>query len=219
MSGADLISSFGETVTVTRFGPSIQTQVLEFDADFVNGNVIDLDIDGEAIASVPFNADQATTMSDLAVAIQAKDQIASATVTGAREITIVAEYEATDVYISGIIVTGGITQPAGQVTSQTGGYVDGVFQPGGTTNFDIVISMQPFSAKELLILPEGERTRRHMKGYTATRLYTARQSEGSKADRLTYDDTIFEVQEVERWRETDLNHYKVILAELNDESV
>lgn len=54
-----------------------------------------------------------------------------------------------------------------------------------------------------------------MKGYTATRLYTGREAEAAKADRLDYDGTTFEVQEVERWLQTDLNHYKVIVAELN----
>jgi hypothetical protein len=93
--------------------------------------------------------------------------------------------------------------------------VDGVFQPGGTSTFDIQISLQPYSAEELLLLPEGERTRRHMKGYTVTRLYNAKQSRGAKSDRLDYDGTVFEVQEVERWKVTDLDHFKVIIAELN----
>ncbi|NIQ92380.1 MAG: hypothetical protein GWN93_26740 [Deltaproteobacteria bacterium] len=215
MSGADLIDSFAETVTVTRFNPSIQQQTLEFDADFVVGNVIDLDVDGAPISSVPFNADQATTMSDLAAAIQASAKISSAVVTGAREITITAEHEGNEFLISAIIVTGGGSQANGSITGISGGYVDGVFQQGSTSQFDIKVSMQPFSSKELLLLPEGERTRRHMKAYTATRLYTAEQSQASKADRLDYDGTVFEVQEVERWKLTDLNHFKLRVTELN----
>jgi len=215
MSAVNLINKFAETVQVTRFDASVQQQVLEFDADFVVGNVVDLDVNGVAITPVPFNTDQATTMNDLASAIQANADIASATVTGPRELTLVSEHKADEFLVGGIIVTGGLTQPNGSITGTSGGYVDGVFQPGGISTFDIRISLQPYSSEEMLALSEGERTRRHMKGYTVTRLFNAKQSRGARSDRLTYDGTVFEVQEVERWKQTKLNHFKVIIAEIN----
>lgn len=49
--------------------------VLDFDADFVTGNTIDLKVNGVAIAQVPFDTDQATTKANLITAIDNLDNI------------------------------------------------------------------------------------------------------------------------------------------------
>jgi hypothetical protein len=211
----DLINEFGEAQTVTRYGGSVQDVVLTFDADFVTGNQIDLDIDLTAISTVPFNATHAQTMLDLADEIALNSKVASSTVTGPREITVTAIDEGSDLLINGILVTGGASQ-AGSTVGQSGGYVDGIYQEGSQSNFTITISIQPLQGRELELLPQGERTRRYCKGYTVTRLYTANESASTKADRVTYDGSLFEVQKSERWVDGDLWHYKVYLAEVND---
>lgn len=211
---SNMIGHFGEPVTVTRFETSRQMQTLEFDADFVTGNKINMDVDGMPIAEVSFDSDHDTTMIALAAAIQAMDAVLTAEVTAPREITITAEYEGAELTISGIIVTEGASQPVGSITTITGGYVDGVYQEGATSVFDAVMSIQPLSGKELLQLPEGERTRRHVKGYTATELKTADQAESRKADRVAYGDVEYEVQNIETWG-AGLSHFKVIMAEVN----
>lgn len=211
----DLINEFGETLTVTRYSATTQDLVLQFDADFVAGNSIDLDVNLSPIATVPFNGTHAQTLADLATAIAAHSDIAAATVTGAREITMTAASSGVDLLVNGIVVLGGASQPSGVVASQAGGYVDGEYQDGGTTQFDIVMSVQPLQGEELELLQKGERTRRYNKGYTVTRLFTASDSTSAKADRIAYDGTIFEVHSVERWVDGDLHHYKVMLAEVN----
>jgi len=216
MSGRDLIDSFAEIVTVTRYGESRQVKVLEFDADFIDGNIINMKIDGFSIVAVTFDTDHSTTLSNLAIVIEAMGTVQSAETTGARAITITAQDEGNELIVTNIIVTGGDSQAEGEIASASGGYVDGEFEAGIEETFEIEISMQPLGGKELLLMSEGERTKRYMKGYTATELQTAEQSSAQKADRVAYNGTIFEVQKIERWMETDLNHYEVLFAEVNE---
>ena len=56
-------------------------QTLEMDSDFVAANIINLDIAGSPIAEQFFVSDQATTMTNLAAAIAAAPEIATAVVT------------------------------------------------------------------------------------------------------------------------------------------
>ena len=210
----DLINEFGQTLTVTRYGSSVQTVVLTFDADFIIGNSIDLDIDLTAITSIPFNVTHAQTLIDLAVEIESSSKIDSAIITGAREVTILAVEAGSDLLINGIMITGGLSQAEGSIT-QSGGFIEGVYQEGATSTFDIVMSVQPLNGKELEILAQGERTKRFVKGYTTTRLYTVKENDSKRADVVAYDDTRFEVQSVERWVDGNLQHYKTFMAEVN----
>lgn len=213
----ELISHFAETATVRRYGSSQQEVVIVYDDDFVSGNVITLKVNWDDI-SVPFNADHDQTMQDLADALAALSSIDTAVVSASREITLTSAVDGNQIIVTDFVVTGGATQPEGSVDSVTGGYgEDGMYSAGSVTEFNIAISMQPLLGEELQKFPEAERNRRHMKGYTATRLYTSDSAESTKADRIVYDSTVFEVQAVERWR-GDLNHYKVMCAEVDNPS-
>jgi len=119
-------------------------------ADFIIGNSIDLDIDLTAITSIPFNVTHAQTLIDLAVEIESSSKIDSAIITGAREVTILAVEAGSDLLINGIMITGGLSQAEGSIT-QSGGFIDGVYQEGATSTFDIVMSVQPLNGKELEI--------------------------------------------------------------------
>ncbi len=98
-----------------------------------------------------------------------------------------------------------------------GTYSSGVYVPGSSSLFAIQMSVQPLSGKELLNLPEAQRTRRQIKGYTATELFTASEALSQKADIVSYDDSTFEVQDVEQWEGSSnaLNFWKVRMAEVN----
>lgn len=97
----------------------------------------------------------------------------------------------------------------------TGAYVNGLYVPGSTSTFQAMMSIQPVKGPELLKLQEGERTRNFMKGYSDTQLFTARQSPSAKADRVTFQGIVFEVQISDPWNPTDFDHWKVLLAEVN----
>lgn len=103
--------------------PAANVAVLEFDADFVTGNEIDLDVNGEAIDTVAFDTDQATTLAALAAELDSLDNI-SAAVTGAREITVTSSEGA--VLIENIVVSGGASQADGTVSLESDEYFIGV---------------------------------------------------------------------------------------------
>lgn len=216
MSGSTLIQKFGQLLTVTRYEESRQTQILEFDADFVIDNDINLDINGIAIDEVAYDTDQATTLSNLAESIENHSDILSAEVIElTRKIEIIQSDAGSEFLIENIIVSGGLSQANGSIISKTGGYIDGILQSGSITTFEAYISIQPLNGKEILYLPEGGRNRRYMKAYCATKLNPAQETLGIKGDLISYDDTTFEVMACEKWTPTSLNHYKLLLAEVS----
>lgn len=102
---------------VTKKGRDlVWTGTLNFSADFVAGNTINLLINGVAITAVPFNTNHATTLADLASAISAHAAVATATVTGARQITVPGLTVGTQLVFTGILVTGGASQAVGTIT-------------------------------------------------------------------------------------------------------
>lgn len=97
--------------------PKLNVAVLSFDADFVTGNDIDLDVNGVAITTVPFNTDQATTLADLVAELDSLDNI-SAEGTGAREVTLTGA--GIVVLLENIAVTGGASQANGSAAYSNG---------------------------------------------------------------------------------------------------
>lgn len=92
-----------------------QVQLLDFDVDFVLGNIINLNVDGVAIGPIPFNTDHATTAADLEAALEATAGISTVVVAG-NNFTITAAIAGVPVEITDVIVTGGATQPVGTLT-------------------------------------------------------------------------------------------------------
>lgn len=96
---------------------------LTFDADFVTANVIDLDVDGNAIVSVPFNTDNNTTLADLATQIALDPSVAAALVIstgGANDREIMVLPVAGTVAVTSIAVTLGASQAGGTTATITG---------------------------------------------------------------------------------------------------
>lgn len=92
---------------------------IDFDIDFVTGNLIDGSFDAEAITQVPFNTDQSTTIQDLANEIQKRVKIFKATVTGQKQITCIGKLPGDDIIVVGPTVTGGVTQPVATISTVT----------------------------------------------------------------------------------------------------
>jgi len=93
---------------------------------------------------------------------------------------------------------------------------EGAFVDGATTTFPATISIQPFSPKDTLSLPEGDRNKRWMKGYCAIELVPANEKTGIRGDLIPYDGVVFEVRTADRWV-GDLSHWKITMAEVNPE--
>jgi hypothetical protein len=90
---------------------------------------------------------------------------------------------------------------------------DGRWDAGASTDSTIRASVQPASGDDLAILPEGLRMKRGKRVYTKTELRVGSLDDGTDADRLVIDSTVYQVQHVERVRSV-IAHYKAIaLAE------
>jgi hypothetical protein len=99
-----------------RFGGKQQVQTITFSADFVALNKINMKINGEPIAEVTFDTDQATTMTALDAAITAMEGVAGVTTLG-DVVTITSEQDVT-LEITEIAVTLGVSQ-ATSVVAET----------------------------------------------------------------------------------------------------
>jgi hypothetical protein len=108
-----------DTVYV-RYETQQQEQTLSFDIDFVADNKINAEINGVAISEVVFTSDQATTIGLLATEIALSPDVASATVTDTKEITIVSVLEK-EVVLTNVIVTEGATQPVATIVETVAG--------------------------------------------------------------------------------------------------
>lgn len=100
----------------------------------------------------------------------------------------------------------------------TGGYENGSYAAGSTSVSSIRMSVQPLGGRDLLNLPEAQRTKIMMKGYCADQLLTAQSSPSQKADVITHNGIDYEVQAVEPWTSggsTIAPFWKVTLAGLN----
>lgn len=94
---------------------AVVTSVSNFNIDFVASNSIVATINGVAHAPVVFAVDQATTIAALAVEIATDAAVASATVTGARQITVIFNPGGTNT-VDSIVTTLGVSQPVDTIT-------------------------------------------------------------------------------------------------------
>lgn len=112
---ADLVPDNRISVVVNNNEVGTVTSIIDFNMDFVTGNSIVATINGVPAATVPFNTDQATTISDVAASIAAVTEVASATVTGARQITVVFTDEGNN-SVDDVTTTGGASQPTATIS-------------------------------------------------------------------------------------------------------
>lgn len=96
-----------------------QVQTLVISSAFVTGNTIDIEVDGSALASIPFNTTNSQTLTDLATAIQATAGVATATSNGTDTLTITSQNAGVPTFLTGFLVSGGATQATATITTTT----------------------------------------------------------------------------------------------------
>ncbi len=96
-----------------------QVSTIVFDDTLITGNTVDGEVNGAAITSVPFNTDNATTLSDLAAIIAAVDGISTAVSNGTDTITVTADAAGIAFVLSNFVVTGGADQAGIVITTTT----------------------------------------------------------------------------------------------------
>lgn len=102
----------GNLINVSVEGTKLGTikSIIDFDQDFVALNSILATVNGTPLTPVVFNTDQATTIAALATALQATADIATATVTGPRQITATFAAPGNNT-INSVVTTLGASQP------------------------------------------------------------------------------------------------------------
>ena len=77
-----------------------------------------------------------------------------------------------------------------------GSTVNGKWADGPPAEFKTLCLIQPFSLREMMALPEGERTKAWVKIYSVDQLLPVDQEAQTKGDRFTYLGKPFEVQKM-----------------------
>jgi hypothetical protein len=92
-----------------------------------------------------------------------------------------------------------------------GGFVNGVWQDGISSNFIIRANVQPVPAIVMETLPEGYRTKSAFMLYTNTELNTAEDNE-STPDAVGLYGKKYLVTKKTIWRNTKLAHYEIVVV-------
>lgn len=94
----------------------------------------------------------------------------------------------------------------------TGTLVDGIYTETASTPFTIQASVQPASARDLQLLPEGRRLSKTYRLYTDTSLHSL--STSQNPDRVTLEDGEYEVVTKDPWHNAVVPHYKYLVVKL-----
>lgn len=120
------------------------TSVINFDIDFVTLNSILATVNGNALTPVVYTTSQANTMTLLAAEIATDSDVLSATVTGARQITVVFNAPGANT-VTSVVTTLGATQPT--ATIDEGSFV---FTTSSSNTMDLIaaaIELEPAIAE------------------------------------------------------------------------
>jgi len=102
--------------------------------------------------------------------------------------------------------------------SGSGSIVDYEFNAAATADTIIKMFIHPASGKDLLILPEGERTKTVMIGYCYDPVYLASKSDQKNSDRIVDGSTIYEIKNIQFYEAQNLSiqpYYRCTLVEVN----
>ncbi len=88
-----------------------------------------------------------------------------------------------------------------------GSYSSGRWSAGASSTSTITASVQPAGPRDLLHLPEGDRTKAAVKIYTDAEISEGNEASGMPPDQITWNGAQWEVQKV--WRHAlGLGHHK-----------
>ncbi len=96
-----------------------------------------------------------------------------------------------------------------------GTHIGGTFVDRGFNEFTMRASVQPMTGN--VATEEGflRRTQGEIKIYTSDELMSTNADKKIKADQVHYKGALYEVQQVERWTQLDIQHYKSIARRLS----
>ena len=105
-----------------------------------------------------------------------------------------------------------------QVKRSSGGDYNarGHYVPRPEATFNLQANVQPLQGKELLILPEGERTKDSLKVLTDVQLYEVNEETGSKPDLIFWKGKAYKVHSVKNYTQI-IPHFETIAINVNRE--
>lgn len=144
---ANLVPNNRIAVVVNGIGVGTVTSVIDFDSDFVALNSIVPTVNSVAYGPVIFLTDQATTLNLVRAAIAAVPNVLTATVTGARQITVVFNAPGIN-SVDSVITTLGASQPVAAIAQ--GGFVYAVSHSATMQTIAAAILLQPGIANTIV---------------------------------------------------------------------
>ena len=101
-----------------------------------------------------------------------------------------------------------------------GSYVDGVWVDSAYNPVEILANVQPTGYKETMLMEEADRSKKMVKVYSASPIYSQEENENG-ADEFEWEGDTFVVMKVLNYSMGILNHYKAIgvMKEKINESV
>ena len=116
------------------------TSIIDFDIDFVASNSVLATVNAVGLTPVIFSVDQATTIAAVAAEIAGASGVTSATVTGARQITVVFTSPGNNT-VTSVVTTLGASQPVATITE--GGFFFNTTNLQTMTDIADAIKLQP----------------------------------------------------------------------------
>lgn len=98
---------------------------------------------------------------------------------------------------------------------QAGYYdIDGLYVEGQKERIDLSVVVTPAKGRELLHLPEAQRSSEMLKIYSDEKLLTVDEGVSKIADVVVWRGHEYQVQIVDDWTHTDLPHYRSLAAKV-----
>lgn len=96
-----------------------------------------------------------------------------------------------------------------------GTFIKGAYTKGESIIRNIKVNVQPVKPTEMLLLPEAQRTRETIKIFSTDALRPVEQTESKSADRITYNNVVYEVVSTKDWSLSALPHYVSLVQRIN----
>lgn len=109
----------------------------------------------------------------------------------------------------GLNATGKVTLTLSRPSGTGGSYVDGVWVEAASTTVDILANIQPVGYKETMIMEEADRSKKMVKVYSASPIYSEEENENGP-DEFDWEGDTYRVMKVLNYSMGILNHYKAI---------
>jgi hypothetical protein len=186
------------------FGKWQEGSQVVLSADLITGNVVNITLNGVALAAIPFTTSSQNTLSLIQAALAAQPGILQVDLSGTNNRTItVVPLQPNLSNISVFTVTGGVSQPTVTISNSP-------------TILNATASVQPIKGEEVMLVPEGRRDRETYTMFTSTQILgvTTQNPDQVTVLKGPYTGIVFECIEIQPWQNNAnfniTNHYMYI---------